>query len=124
PASVATTPTSPTRTSPADAPRCSTTWPAATGSSTRRARRSTGSRPRGRTSSGSAEPSGDRTGSVVEAERMPGRVEQHAHVVLRLELRQRRAELEGVVRRGGQVVDLDVEVQLHAGPAGLRRPDR
>ena len=62
-------------------------------------------------------------GSAVEAERVAGRIEQHAHVVLRLVLGQRRPELDRVLDGGGQVGHLELEVQLHALLAGLGRPD-
>ncbi len=44
---------------------------------------------------------------------MAGRVEQDAHVVLRLEVGHRRAELDRVGDGRGQVVDRDVDVQHH-----------
>jgi hypothetical protein len=53
-----------------------------------------------------------------------GRVEVHAHVVLGLVVGQYRPGRDGVLPGGGQVPDLDVQVQLHRGVAWTGRPDR
>jgi hypothetical protein len=53
---------------------------------------------------------------------MAGRVEQDPHVLLRLELGQRRPQRHRVLGRSLEVGDLEVEVQLHLRVAGTGRP--
>ena len=60
----------------------------------------------------------------VEAERVARRVEEHAHVFLRLKRGQRRAAVDGVGDGGGHIVDRDVDVHHHPLPALGGRPDR
>src|SRR5262249_17733048 len=124
PGSAATMPTSATPTSRPVALPFFTTSPRGSSCSTPPTGAIAGSRRPGRTSSASWAASAPRSWLAVEAERMTGRVEQHAHVVLRLVLGERRAQSEGVVHRCGQVGDLDVEVELLARPSRLRRPHR
>ena len=54
---------------------------------------------------------------------MAGRVEQDPHVILRLELGQRRPQRHRVLGGSLEVGDLEVEVQLHLRIAGTARPD-
>ena len=55
---------------------------------------------------------------------MPGRVEHDPDVGLWLEVRDARAERDGVLRGRGQVGDLDVQMELHLLLARRPRPDR
>lgn len=55
---------------------------------------------------------------------MPGRVEQHADVVLRLEIRLRRTEFHRVRDGSREIAHLEVEVKLHLLSAVRGRPDR
>src|SRR4051794_1885348 len=60
----------------------------------------------------------------VEAEGVPGRIEQDAHVGLWLAVRDRGAHGDGVLDGLVQVVHLDVEVHHHLLLALGRRPHR
>jgi hypothetical protein len=56
---------------------------------------------------------------AAQAERVPGGIEQHPDVVLRLRLGDPRTERHGVGDGRVEVVDLDVEVHHRPLPAGL-----
>ena len=53
----------------------------------------------------------------IQAEGVPGRIEQHPDIVLRLEVRQPRPEREGIGDRRLQVIDGDVQVHHLPLPA-------